>query len=58
MALQRDVIKLGEPRAWQHIKYKVTQIVTKHLTHLCTLLTSKWMVVILEDDPDIRENEQ
>lgn len=56
MALQRDTIKLGEPGA-QHIKSKVTQIMTKHLTYLYALLTSKWLVVILKTDPDIMKNE-
>lgn len=51
MELQWDPIKLGEWRA-QHIKCKVTQITTKSLTYVCTLLTSKLFVVALEDDPD------
>lgn len=40
MALQQHAVKLGELTA-QHIKCKVTQIRTKHLTYLGTLLTFK-----------------
>lgn len=40
VALQWHAIKLGELRA-QHIKHKVTQIGTKHLTYLGTFLSFK-----------------
>lgn len=52
MVLQWDPIKPAERRTQQHIKCKVTQIATKNLTYLCTLLTSKLFLVVLEDDSD------